>query len=221
MLVSMFRLRFNKVCTGFFFLLAGVLSASCSMLNPVVNPGEVLFQDDFSRSDSGWDRYADEAYSADYADDSYHIQVQSSNMLAWSLPHVDFEDVLIRVDAIRVDGPLNNVYGVICRYLDFENFYFFLISSDGYAGIGRYASGEKELLHHETLLPVGAIKPFEEHNLIQAACVHDSLTLWVNGEIVAEAQVEDISHGDVGLIVGTYEQGAVEIQFDNFSTLMP
>ena len=221
MLVTMAPLRTAKRLKVLPSLMAGVFFASYSIFNPVVNPGEVLFQDDFSRSDSGWDRYADDTYTADYVDGGYRIQVQATDMLVWSLPQVDFEDVLIRVEGRYFSGPIDNVYGVICRYLDPENFYFFLISSDGYAGIGRYASGEKELLNHETLLPTDTLGPIDEHNLIQAACVGKTLTLWVNGEVVAEATTQDTWHGDVGLIVGSYEQGGVEIQFDNFSTLKP
>ncbi len=197
-----------------------ILSA-CAVFTPAVKPGEVIFQDDFSRVDSVWDRYADDLYRADYHNGTYRIQVDSTQMTAWSRPHLDLSNVLIRVDGTRIAGPMDNVYGVICRYSDSENFYFFLISSDGYAGIGRYISGEKELLNHETLLPTDAIATAEESNLIQAACVDNDLTLWINGEKVAEATTAELSRGDVGLIVGTYEAGGVVIQFDNFATLMP
>jgi hypothetical protein len=195
--------------------------AACQLLNPAVKPGDVLFQDDFSLTDSGWDRYADDVYVADYVNGAYQMKVQATNMLVWSLPHIDFQDVLIRVEGVRMAGPSNNVYGVLCRYRDPENFIFFMIASDGYAGIGQYSEGQKELLNHETLLPTDAITDIDEVNLIQAACIGEDLTLWVNGEFVAFTRVPDLSHGDVGLIVGTYDEGGVEIQFDNFSTLMP
>ncbi len=198
-----------------------IILSACDLLTPAVNPGEVLFQDDFSRVDSGWDRYADETYSADYIDGGYHIKINAMDTLVWSLPDVDFEDVLIRVEGSRLQGPVDNVYGVICRYVNPENFIFFLISSDMYAGIGRYSAGVKELLNHETLLPTDAIGAIDEVNLIQAACVGNELTLWVNGEIVAHATISELSQGDVGLIAGTYEEAGVEIFFDNFSTLMP
>jgi hypothetical protein len=192
----------------------------------MVAPGEVLFQDDFSRSESGWDRYADEIYQADYTNGSYQIKLHEINRMAWSRPQLNFEDVLIRVEGRRLSGPIDNVYGVdvygvVCRYVDHDHFTFFLISSDGFAGIGRYAGGEKELLSHETMLPTDAITPPEESNLIQAACVGPQLTLWVNGEPVAEATSPEVVEGDVGLLVGAYDEADVVIQFDNFSTLMP
>jgi hypothetical protein len=217
----MFRLNTGKRNWRSIIMLACTGLAACHLLNPVVRPGDVLFQDDFSRTDSGWDRYADDVYVADYVNGAYQMTLQATNMLVWSLPHLDFQDVLIRVEGVRTAGPSNNVYGVLCRYRDPENFIFFMIASDGYAGIGQYTEGQKELLNHETLLPTDAVADTDEINLIQAACIGEELTLWVNGELVAVTGVPDLSHGDVGVIVGTYDEGGVEIQFDNFSTLMP
>jgi hypothetical protein len=197
------------------------LLSTCSILTPKIHPGEVIFQDDFSLEDSGWDRYSDSLYTADYHDGAYVIKVDGTNMTAWGRPGIELEDVLIRVEGFQQAGPLDNVYGVICRYEDPENFYFFLVSGDGYAGIGRYLEGEIEPLNHETLLPSDAIASAEDVNLIQAACIRNELTLWVNGEVIAQALAPDPTIGDVGLIVGTYDEGGVEIRFDNFSTLMP
>jgi hypothetical protein len=221
MLGSMIQTLPKTLCVFISILIFGALMAACSLFTPAVSPGEVLFQDDFSRAESGWDRYADDIYQADYHAGSYRIKLSQVNRMVWSRPQLNFEDVLIRVESQRLSGPTDNVFGVICRYVDHDHFTFFLISSDGFAGIGRYAGGEKELLSHETLLPTDVIGPPDSSNLIQASCVGSELTLWVNGERVADATAPDVTKGDVGLIVGAYDEGEVEIQFDNFSTLMP
>ena len=67
------------------FLLANIVSA-CTTLTPKVSPGEVLFQDDFSRPSSGWDRYEDEMYKSDYEDEMYIIKIQQQNTEAWARP---------------------------------------------------------------------------------------------------------------------------------------
>ena len=221
MLFEMYRPYASPLLLFVPLLIVSLMLTSCSLFNPTVNPGEVIFQDDFSRGDSGWDRYSDDDYTADYIDGTYVIKVFSTNMTAWSRPHLDLENVLIRVEGLHSAGPENNVYGVICRYVDHKNFYFFMIGSDGYAGIGQYIGGEQELLSHETLLPRDAIGSMDESNLIQAACVDDDLTLWINGKLVFKVTSSDLTHGDVGLLVGAYDEGDVEIQFDNFSTMMP
>ena len=193
----------------------------CSWLYPPTRSGDVLFQDDFSRTSSGWDRYEDDVYRSDYEDGEYRIEIFSPETIAWSLPKLSFQDVWISVEAVSAQGTEDNAFGVICRYENPGNFIFFLISSDGFAGIGRYADGEKTLLSDETLLPTNAVHKGEEGNFIQAECIGDRLTLYVNNSRVAEVSVEDVRSGDVGLIAGTYADPDVEIRFDNFSTVQP
>jgi len=41
-------------------------------------------------------------------------------------------------------------------------------------------------------------------------------SLWVNGNIVAEVEATEFTYGDVGLIVSSFDEAAVEILFDNF-----
>lgn len=211
------RISFTASLIAVFSIYLG----GCNWLVPPVGPGEVLFQDDFTRTSSGWDRYQDDVYRADYQDSKYHIEIFTPETVAWSLPKLSFQDVWISVETERVKGPEDNAFGVICRYENPSNFIFFLISSDGFAGIGQYIDGEKTLLSDKSLLPTDAVHKGDEGNFIQAECVGDRLTLYVNNSRVAEAIVEDIRSGDVGLIAGTYADPDVEIRFDNFSTVQP
>ena len=110
-------------------LFVSLLVAACSV---TADPGEVVFQDDFSRPVSGWDRYNDPTYSSDYYEGGYRIHVLEPNTDAWASPRLDLADVQIEVDATKLGGPDDNVFGVLCRYKDSRNFYFFLVSSDGY-----------------------------------------------------------------------------------------
>ncbi|HEX9681267.1 MAG TPA: hypothetical protein VGA32_07420, partial [Anaerolineales bacterium] len=56
-------------------LLSVAALLACQYFQLPVQPGDVLFQDDFSRSSSGWDRYQDPTYLADYSDGRYRITV--------------------------------------------------------------------------------------------------------------------------------------------------
>ena len=125
------------------------------------------------------------------------------------------------MESSKVAGPDDNVYGVICRYQDAENFTFFLISSDGYTGIGAYVNGQKELLSHSTLLPSYAVETDGGSNYLRAECVGEQLRLMVNGQLVAQSVTQNVIMGDVGLIAGSYEKSGVNIRFDNFSTVQP
>ncbi|MDF1499167.1 MAG: hypothetical protein P1P76_01685 [Anaerolineales bacterium] len=200
---------------------AGLSIYGCSWLSPQVQPGEVLFQDDFAISTSGWDRYRDGLYQADYDQGSYRIEVFTPDTMVWSLPNLSYTDVILRVQTWRAAGPEDNLFGLLCRYQDADNFTFFALSSDGYVGIGQYIEGQRTLLSDESLLPVDGIRPGDNINLIEARCVSDELTLSVNGQLAAQVRSESALEGDIGLLAGTYEEPGVEIRFDNFSMLQP
>ena len=209
------RSRINLIAI---LLFVSLLVAACSV---TADPGEVVFQDDFSRPVSGWDRYYDPTYSSDYYDGGYRIHVLEPNTDAWASPRLDLADVQIEVDATKLGGPDDNVFGVLCRYKDSRNFYFFLVSSDGYTGIGVYKDGRRRLLTDDSLLPSEAVNRGNALNHIRADCDGYRLRLLVNGILVAEAQAAEWPRGDVGLIAGTYDQAGTEILFDNFSVLQP
>ncbi len=202
-------------------LCCALLLSSCSALQPQVLPGGVLFQDDFSRPVSGWDRYRDEIYEADYVDSTYRIRVITPQTLVWSLPGVNLEDVRLTVEARAVEGTSDNLFGIICRYVSAEDYIFFLVSSDGYAGIGRYTAGRRDLLTDKSLLPIDALHEGHTTNLLTATCQGNSLSLEVNGQLVAQAEVGGSESGDVGLLSGTYDVGDTIIEFDNFSATKP
>jgi hypothetical protein len=204
-----------------FFLLIALSFSGCALLELPVAPGDVLFQDDFSRPSSGWDRTQDRAYHSDYTDGVYRIEIHQPATTAWSNPGLDFGDVQIEVDSVRSAGPDDNAFGVVCRYQDPANYYFFLISSDGFAGIGARRLGSTVLLTGDAMLPSEAILLGSAANHIRVDCVGTRLALLVNGAPVAEAEASDWARGDVGLIASSYAQAGAVIDFDNFTVVAP
>jgi hypothetical protein len=197
------------------------LLASCGIFEMPSESGAVLFQDDFSRPISGWDRYEDEIYYSDYSEGVYRIAVFSPNTDAWANPRLDFGDIRINVDAFKNDGPDDNIFGIICRYQDPRNFYFFLISSDGYTGIGISKDGRRVLASGDSMLPSTAVNQGNAVNHIRAECIGYDLRLYVNDTLVAQAYAAEWQRGDVGLIAGTYAESGTDIYFDNFSVVNP
>jgi hypothetical protein len=181
----------------------------------------ILFQDDFSETGSGWDRYVSEIGSTDYDNETYHIVVNEPITDLFANPYTSFKDVIIEVKAARVTGPVDNSYGVICRYQDEENFYAALISSDGYAGIFEVSDGKYKLMGHDEMIPVPAILGGTAVNLIHFECIGSSLALAVNGEPVDAQTDKSYESGDVGLIAGTFQEPGVDISFDDFIVRQP
>jgi hypothetical protein len=203
------------------FIFMATFVAGCGLFEMPTESGAVLFQDDFSRPISGWDRYEDEIYYSNYFEGAYRIAVFSPNTDAWANPRLDFGDIRINVDAIKIDGPDDNIFGIICRYQDPRNFYFFLISSDGYTGIGISKDGRRVLASGESMLPSNAVNQGSAVNHIRAECIGYDLRLYVNDTLVAQAYAAEWQRGDVGLIAGTYSEPGADIYFDNFSVVNP
>jgi len=189
--------------------------------SPSSDREEVLFQDNFSNSSSGWDRIDEAGGITDYVNGEYRMVVKEENTDIWANPGLNFTDVHMEVDATKVGGEDNNDFGLICRYVDEENFYFMIISSDGYYGVGKVVAGDQQLIGTDSMPPSDAINQGDASNHLRADCVGNTLTLYVNGEILAEYKDSQFTSGDVGLIAGSFDVPGTEINFDNFVVLEP
>jgi hypothetical protein len=182
--------------------------------------GTVLFQDDFASPASGWSTFADPSTQAAYLDGSYVLLVRSPDNLALGRPGFELADVRLAVDA-TASGPSDNAFGLICRYQDPDNFIFFLISSDGYSGIGEVRDGQRSLLTGKAMLPSDLILQGAGPNHLEAECNGAMLALRINGDVANQAVAPDRASGDVGVLAGSYAEGGVEVRFDNFTIVQP
>ena len=147
--------------------------------------------------------------------------MNESNSDFWSNPGLSFADVSVEVDATKAGGPDDNDLGIICRYQDVENFYFAVISSDGYAGIAKMREGEEVMISGDALAPSDAIQQGASANHLQFDCDGEALVLLVNGTQVATAADSEWAAGDVGLLAGTYDTPGTDVHFDNFVVRSP
>lgn len=183
---------------------------------------KVLFSDDFSNPSSGWPSSDGGDDFVGYADGSYRIFVSDPELLLFATSADSFQnDVQVVIDATKVGGPDDNYFGLICRYQDLDNFYFFLLSSDGYAGIGMYLDDELYILSGDNLEYTDTINQGNATNRISADCIGDQLTLYANGEQVATATDSTFSDGYVGVIARANAEPGVDILFDNISVSAP
>lgn len=182
---------------------------------------DLLFKDDFSDTSSGWDQVSTDNGETDYANGVYRIYVNETGTDVWANPGLDFTDISVQVEATMVGGPEDNDYGVICRSMDVSKFYFFVISSDGYYGIGKVSDSGQELIGMDAMQPSEAIQQGSATNTIRADCVGSALSLFVNGEKLDEVQDTEFGSGDVGLMAGSFDTPGTDIHFDNFSVTRP
>ena len=201
------------------FLVLGAFSITgCMVVNGYDPVTGLVFQDDFSNPDSGWPVYEKPAGKTAYYDGYYQLEILVANaQLTAPLPS-DFRippDVQITVEAEAIQGqPAGNDYfGIICRYQDPYNYYFLVISQDGYYGIGKMKAGSAALLHAAQMLPVEAILQ-EGKNLLQAACAGSSLALSINGVLVGSVQDAEWGSGGIGLLAASGDRGEQLVAFD-------
>jgi hypothetical protein len=213
----------NRIKIAFLILPITFAMLACRISLPWQDQssGAILFQDDFSDPSSGWNQVTAANGETDYADGTYRIFVNEPDMDIWSKPGLSFTDVRVEVEALKVGGDRNNRFGIICRVTEPNTFYTFIISSDGYYGIGKIKGQVYQLIGMDALQPSDVILKGSALNHIRADCVGDRLTLYVNGHQLAEVQDSEFTSGDVGLIAGTYDTSGTDIRFDNFVVYQP
>jgi len=215
-------MRFQRLFT-FVFLLIVFTAFACQSPLPSsasLPSGSVLFQDDFSSPTTGWDRLTSAEGVMDYDGGGYRILVNALQVSFWSTPHKNLSDARMEVDIGKLAGPDENRIGLICRYTG-SDYYFFMVTSDGYYAIGKFVNGQMTQLGQSEMQYSENIRKGVTVNHLRGDCVGNTLTLYINGFQTAQAQDSTLTAGDVGLMAGTFAQPGVDVIFDNFVVLQP
>ncbi len=188
----------------------------------------LLFKDDFALTTSGWDSYSDSEKTTNYDASQYVIKVDAPGVSVWATPKLDFTNLTLEADTQYVGGPLNNEFGVMCRYTRHSDgkhsFYFFTISSDGYYALGKVSKNARTILNPDDgqYHPSDAIKVGEtDINHLTATCNGKQMAFAVNGVAVGAFEDDELTHGDVGVLAGTFDEPGVTMHFDNFEVRQP
>jgi len=194
-------------------------AAATATVIPAASPGTVLYQEEFDNNTSGWDRVSNETGIMDYDGGGYRMLIQKPDYNMWSTPEKSFGDVRVEADVVRLSGPEENRSGLICRYRN-GDFYFFVISNDGYYALGKFIGGQTVLLGQTQMQPTTFINK-DAVNHLRADCVGNTLTFYINNNQVASAQDGDFASGDAGLLAGAFSQPGVDVLFDHFVVTQP
>lgn len=203
-----------------------VLLAACqSGQVDACDEGGTLFGDAFEgERDCGWALYSRDGASSEISDGVLRLATSQPGQIWWTNPGRSFDDVIITADVMHASGPQDNAFGLICRYQSSDNFYIFLISSDGYYAIGKYQSGGNQI---EYLTGEGeyvaseAINQGQAQNSMRASCMGNELSLMVNGELLESVTDPTFVSGDIGVGASTFESGELVVEFDNVRVLAP
>jgi hypothetical protein len=189
---------------------------------PLLPTPGLLFFDDFSDPNSGWPSEKLPDYTADYFNNTYRMVENTDNAQRWVyMTDFSYKNVIIDVDSIKNGGPDKNNFGVICRFLNNNEYYFGLITSDGYYGILKKTSGDWVLLGDEYLEFSDWINQGASSNHIRFDCIGNEISLYANGHLLSRQTDDEYTDGSVGMSVGTYDTPGTDILFDNFIVFQP
>ncbi len=210
--------------------LAFLLVSGCSAFHdgkfsqdllPGKEPGEVLYEDDFSNHASGWEVINNAYELKGYSTGGYMISINQSGSRAISTTNLNYTNTIISVETQKVTGARNTEFGLVCRFQDKFNFYAFVLSADGYAGIVRVVDGVRELIGSDQFFRVEDLQMDDGVNQLIASCEGDSLQLVVNDKSIVTAQDDTLRNGDAGLFVETFDSADAAVVFNRFVITKP
>jgi hypothetical protein len=196
-----------------------LLSDDSPPANTMTEPGPLVYEDDFEDPDSGWSTFLGENTAVSYEDGGYRMTVNLAQYIVWGNPEpaLDLSDMVIEVDVRQVEGPLDNNFGILLRYLeddDLRSYYWFQISGDGYYSVDRRQEGDWVSLEGweasdavETGLGVT--------NHMRIDCSGGQFSFYNNDVHLVDIFDETIARGSIGLAAGTFDDSGIVIQFDN------
>lgn len=178
--------------------------------------GKLLYEENFSSSKgSVWGGDLSANFSYYFENGKYHLSVNKMNLLRTVSFGQNYNNSILEVEATEEAGTTDNIYGVIVRKVDWNNYYLFAISGDGYYCVSK--------LLNNTWTPTswmwkksGAIHTGNATNLIRIVSNGDKFSFYVNNIGVDDYTDSSFSSGMIGLAAGTlYTPGAATIGFDN------
>lgn len=205
------KLHFYHLLPGLVLVL--ILLAACG--GPNTEPYLETFDDPGSWS-SGDDTYTE----GQVANGVYDLLIKGDDVSRWASAGEDFSDGIYEVEAVQIDGPLDNGYGMLLR-ADTESgdFYLFKISGDGYAWIGRYRdeAEEQAIIGNHWFESLAVNQGLDQSNKLRVEAESGNLIFSINGQEVGRVTDNSFKSGDIGLFAQTLGVGGVNVQFDNYS----
>ncbi len=207
------------ICAGFLVL----TTLACTSLDALLpktdvdeSPETLKFTDNFSNESSGWEVGTFDGGEIGYSKGKYFVSSTGSGSTMWGAAGRSFEDVIIDADAEQISAPANNNndYGIACRLQLDGGGYYGLISGDGFFAILRESGGDsfdilvdwKESNH---------INQGNSQNELGLSCIGSKISLFVNGQLLAETSDSMYDSGDIGFTATSYEPEGTEVHFDN------
>lgn len=218
-----------------------------------VEAGKIAYAATFDGYTDDWDLYEGRLKSQ-VENSTLRLAADDTEKKPFSVAKQYWGDFDFSVQASPTDGPLNNGYGLIFRFQnkgnnapDDDDFYLFLVSSDGFYQVMRSIDGTQKELSNWIPSPL-VNQGIGVTNILRVVAVGDQFKFYINGQPVKvcipnnpdgistyneqnggciEGQMLDtladssISDGQLGMVIQTLDEPGVVVQFDNVMVVGP
>ncbi|HEU4326284.1 MAG TPA: hypothetical protein VFS21_24300 [Roseiflexaceae bacterium] len=152
-----------------------------------------------------------EAAEYRFAGDAYRISVKPAAYLAWSPLEDTYDDAAVEVGVRLLSGPPPTAFGIIFRFQDEDNFYFYNITADGYYALDMKKNGRWSALLDWARLPGGGGR----ERRLRVELAGERMRLFLDGTLLDETSDDNFRRGRIALAVNTFDQGDAVVAFRN------
>jgi hypothetical protein len=196
--------------------------SSTSTSNVSGNKGKVLFQDDFSDSNSGWGTGSDANKYVDYSNNSLEFKVFKANDFVYSTPNeTNYQDVHVEVTVTPSNSDKNTAFGILCdQQVTHDSFYYAAVTLSGQYAIvlAAVAKDDVFLTNNNDWGTSDFIPANASSYTIGMDCGGDgALALYVNGQKIDSANDSTYTDGHIGLFAWSGKNAnATDVSFANY-----
>jgi S1-C subfamily serine protease len=179
----------------------------------------VQLEEKFPDKGTGWVNASTKAKYGTYEQTAYQFNLSAPGQLGLSYyENKRFTDTVTNSLVMPVTSSDDAFFAGVCRYTNIENYYLFMVTTDGRYSIQKVENDQFSVLVPWTYSPIIPVKSDLKLNI---ACVEKTLSLGVNG--IPLAQVNNASHwrGLPGLAAGTFRSGQYAVAFDDLVIMTP
>jgi hypothetical protein len=191
---------------------------------PGASGADVIFADGFVPGQMGnWVMEGDNAGQTAVINEQLVIELADNSIMQFTtLPDFTFDNFVLEVDAQLLEGDLGSSYGVLFRMQDTTRFYRFEITGDGLYMVERRDGESGWTRFVDRWTESTAIKQgLGSINRLRVAALGQTISLYVNGELVHQFTDTAYSSGTIALDAGTFVQPQARVAFDNLVVRRP
>ena len=189
--------------------------------------------DDFSSDALDWPVFDDGKTILKYENQAYSFQIAEADYADWAYFPVNFVPYEIRFDVQGLPGRQDGTFGVYCQYQNADNYYYaeFGLQDNSYI-LAQILNGEDIPLTKQNTVgqfwyKTNTFKSSTEAvNRIGVSCYLDSITLFINDQMVDQVSVQQPfdQPGEAAFFVYAFDFAGPEgykVYFDNVEAWQP